>query len=506
MKAPQEIYNKIGKNSLYNLLLKFFGFPLWLILPLIILRYIGVEGYGVWAFIQVFVNYGGMLNIGIDTTVTKFSAEYKAKEDHQRIVQIFNTFLVIYLVLFIIFFIAVFIYQDWIIDVFMKTDKIYRGDISFALILYAITFAVKNITKVYPSFFTGLERMDLTNKVDMLSITCNFIFSIVFLYQGWGIKGLAIASALSTLINVFIYVWVCAKVAPYLKLNPFLFSFDILYEVYRYIGYGAVGGITSMAHFQLNKIIVSYFLGLKYLTYFDLGHRLTSAILGFFSSFITPILPAASSVYASSGLEKLREVFETTFKYIALMSTPIFLFTSTFSEWIIFVWLGAGYEETAFVLRFLSIAYLINVLTGPGAAILTGIGFPEIPFYGSVVTAVTNVTLSLILVVKLGLTGIIISDLVAYTLCGIYSFYYYHKKLGSPAINILRCLKFPLLTSVGILTILSFIGYVGNHYIELASATILFSITYIVLAYKNPAYGRMKDFIRRPLFFFAYRS
>lgn len=502
MKNPevtQDIYNRIAKNSLYNLLRRFLGFPVGLILPPVVLSYIGVEGYGVWAFIQTLVAYSIILDMGSDA-MTKYTAEYKSQEKYLKIARIFNTFFVVYSILFVIFFLAVFIYQDWIIDVFIKTDKFPREDISFALVLYTAVFGINMVFKVYSSFLNGLEMMDLTNKVEMLSVTCNFIFSIAFLCLGWGIKGLAIASGLSTLITGSIYVGVCAKVAPYLKLNPLAFiNFGILSEVYKFITYGALGGIAAMAHFQLSKVIITYFLGLKYLTYYDLGSKLVFFSWGLLGSFIIPIMPAASGVYANLGEKKMKELFQTTFKYMVLMITPVFLFTSVMAYEIIFAWLGPGYEETAFVLRFLSVAYLILALTGPGAMILSGMGMPEIPFYGGIIAAVISVTLSLVLVTKFGLAGIIIGTLSAYTLSAIYGFYYFQKKLGGLT-NILRYLKFPLLTSMAILLILSFIGkYIRNYHIELVSAAILFPITYIMLTYKNPEYGRIRDFIRRPL-------
>jgi O-antigen/teichoic acid export membrane protein len=334
-----------------------------------------------------------------------------------------------------------------------------------------------------------------------------FIFSILFLSLGWGIGGLAIASTISALITMAVYILICAKVAPYLKLNPFLLSFEVISEAKKFIIYGAIGGITSMAQFQLNKMIITYFLGLKYLTYYDLGHKLVSAMFGLLCSFISPIMPAASGVHASLGLRKLKGLFETTLKYLTLMAAPIFLFTAVFANNIIFVWLGVGYEETAFVLRFISISYLILILTGPGASILTGIGQLEVPFYGSVLTAVTNATLSLILVTNLGLTGIIISDISANSLCTLFGFYFFQKKLGSNILDISKAIKFPFITSIGILFILSFIvGYIGNHYIELFLAAIFFSVTYVLLAYRNPAYERLQDFIRKPFFFFTYRG
>ena len=262
-----------------------------------------------------------------------------------------------------------------------------------------------------------------------------------------------------------------------------------------------------MTHFQLGKLIINYFLGLSYLTYYDLGHRLTSFIFTLLHSLTMSIAPAVSGVYASLGVEKLREVFQTSLKYLTVISTPAFLFTSVFADRIIFVWLGPGFEEAAFVLRFLSIPYFISILSCPATAILTGIGLPNIVFWSSLIIAVTTTTLSLILVVKFGLTGIIIATYAAYILGASYFFYYLSKQLGIPILSIfLSSLKFPLLASMCILLSLGFINhYLRNYYIELIFSTILFSITYILLTYRNPDYGRMRDLIRRPLFFFKYR-
>ena len=497
----EEIYNRIGRNSFYNLLRMCFSFPMGFILPPVILRYIGVGGYGVWALIQVLVGYAALMDMGIGSTITKYTAEYNARENRLNIVRMFNTLFVFYLLLSTILFLAILISKDWIIDVLIKTDKIAREDISFALILYAAVLGTNILFKAYPSFLNGLERMDITSKVDILFVICNFIFSIAFLYMGWGIRGLAIASCISSVIRVFIYVLVCAKIAPYLKLNPLFFRFNVLSEVYKFASCGAIGGIASTTHFNAGKLIISYFLSVELLAYYDLGHRFAFFTFTLFGSFITPIMPAVSGVHASLGIEKLKEVFQTTFKYMALIITPAFLFISVLAGRIISIWLGPGYGEAAFVLRFLSIAYLLSIFTGPGGSILTGMGLPHIPLFCTIIAAVTNVTLNLILIGKFGIAGIIISAISTYVTSIIYVFYFVQKKIDVSILNVfLRGLKFPLLTSVGILLILRLISLylLRNHYVGLASTTILFPIIYILLVYINPEYRTIRDFIRRP--------
>lgn len=499
----QEIYTKIGRNSFYNILRRVFLLPLNLILIPIILRYIGVERYGIWVFIQTIMTFATLMDFGISSGITKFTAEYEAGKNHLKILQVFNTLFIVYLFICIWFFIAIFVCQDWIINTFIRTEQIVKADISFILLSSAAIFGMNIAFNVYPSFLDGLQRMDLTNKARILWGICNFLFSAVFLSIGWGIKGLVIANGLSSLITLFVYILFSAKVAPYLRLNPLLFDFATLVRVFRFSSYGALGGILAMLHFQFDKLIISYFLGLKYLAFYDMAQRIVFLLWGISGSFTVSIMPAASSTYASLGISKMREIFQTTFKYLALVATPVFLFISVMSERIIFLWLGSGYETSALLLRFLAIAYLINVLTGPGAAILTGMGLPKIPFLGGLITATTSVILSIVLIIKIGLLAVIISPLAAYTLGAVYGFVMLQRILDISIPNIFcQWLKLPILSGLGLILCIIFM----SHYLPSSFSTFfiiaaLYFALYTASIYRNGStnYRAIRDVIRAPL-------
>jgi len=499
----REIYNKIGRNSFYNILRRVLLLPFNLILIPIILRYIGVEGYGVWVFVQTVMTFATLMDFGISSGITKFTAQYEAESNYTKILQVFNTFFVIYLCISVVFFTVILLCQDWIITTFIKTDVIAGGDISFVLLLSAAIFGMNIAFSVYPSFLNGLQRMDLTNKAGILWGVCNFIFSVVFLYLGWGIKGLVIANGLSSLITMFTHILLTIKVAPYLKLNPFLFDFKTLSRVFRFSSYGAIGGILAMLHFKFDKLIISYFLGLEYLTFYDVAHKIVFLIWGISGSFTTSIMPAASSTYVNLGLSKMKEIFQATFKYSALIAIPVFLFISVMSGQIIFLWLGPGYENSAFLLRFLSIAYLINVLTGPGAAILTGMGLPRIPFLGSLITATTSVTLSVILIMKIGLPAVIISPLVAHTLGAIYGFVMLQKVLDVSVLGLFyQKLKLPILSGVGIIFCIALLRqYLANGFGTLLITALLYFALYTASIYinGNHEYKVVRRIIHEPL-------
>ena len=115
-----EIYKKIGTNSIYNLIRRLVAFPIGLILPPVTIKYIGMEGYGIWVLVQTIITYTSVMDMGLSPAITKYTAEYEAREDHFKIVQIFNTLFVVYVFLCFILFVVVFLCSGLIIDFFVK--------------------------------------------------------------------------------------------------------------------------------------------------------------------------------------------------------------------------------------------------------------------------------------------------------------------------------------------------------------------------------------------------
>ncbi|NUQ57593.1 MAG: flippase [Candidatus Paceibacter sp.] len=487
-----EIYKKIGTNSIYNLIRRFVTLPIGLILPPITIKYIGVEGYGIWVLIQTLITYTSLMDMGLSPAITKYTAEYEAREDHFKILQIFNTLFVVYVVLCFILFVIVFSCGGLIIDLFIKSTKISKETVFFVLITSSLVFCCNMVFSVYSSFLNGMQRMDITNKIGSISSISNFIFSIVFLYLGGGIKSLAVASGISCIITSTMYIHASKKIAPYLVFNPFLFSFKTIKEIWGFSSYGAMGNLVAMIHFQSDKLIISYFLGVNSLAFYDIAHRLVFFIWGLCGSLITPIMPAISHTHAKYGSEGSKEVFQTIFKYTTLIACPLFLFVSVFADKLILVWLGTGYGNAISVLRVLSLAYFLNILSGPGASILTGMGFYKIPFHGGVITAITTILLCPILIIKFGILGSAIGIMSAYGIGVFYLFIQLQKVFDTFSIPriLYNSLVFPVVTSMSIFLATSTLikYFVINKYFELIPACISLLIAYCLITFKDRRY------------------
>ncbi len=97
-----------------------------------------------------------------------------------------------------------------------------------------------------------------------------------------------------------------------------------------------------------------------------------------------------------------------------------------------FAWMGSGFEKSVLVIQILAPCYLINNLTGMGTAIALGIGRPEIQMKAAILEMILNVSLSIILIIKIGFLGVVIAVLVSLSLSSIWFVYMFHRHLNYP--------------------------------------------------------------------------
>jgi len=487
-----EIYKKIGRNSIYTLIRRAIILPIGLAIVPIIIKFIGVEGYGVWIMIQTLLTYSSVMDMGFSSAMTKYTAEYDGYGDHGKITQIFNTLFVVYVFLCLILFFIVFMCKGTIVTSLIRPIAIPKETVSFALMISISVFALTMSFSVYPSFLNGIQRMDVTNKIDSISSIIKFVLSIVFLYPGWGIKGLALSGGISCIITSILYIYATKRVAPYLTFNPFLFNLKTLKEIWGFSVYGAMSNVVAMIHLQLDKLIINYFLGVNSLALYDIAHRLVFFLWGLCGSFVAPVMPAISKIHASHGIEKSKEVFQTIFKYTSLIICPLFLFVAVFANTLIIAWLGNGYENAVSVLRILSLAYMINILCGPVTSVLTGVGSYKISFYGGVVASIATALFCPILSAKFGIAGCAIGILSAFILADTFLFICLHRLFNTFSISrmLYHSLTFPVVISVAVFFTANIaIGHFFlNRFIGLTLASVSLLIVYGLLIYKDRNY------------------
>ena len=427
----QLVSEKIIKNTVFNAIGHFFVIVISLLLTPYIVRHLGVERFGIWAIVFVVTEYFGLLDLGIGTSFIKYIAEFYTRKDVHKINQIINTGFVFYSILSAIILLLILFIIDPIL-VFLNIPLPLRAEASFAFMIGFLIFGVSNALNPYTSILEGLQRMDLSNKATIAVLIPNIIGTIFFLESGYGLRGLLLNQSITVGLGIIIKIIMSFRILPQLKFNPFLFSAEMIKKLLKF-GYKLqISRVAYVVNFQMDKLLITYFLGIGYVAFYQLGSSITQKMRQIPLILVSALVPAVSEVEARDGRESLKKVYLKGSKYVIFVSTPLLFFVSSNAYLIMLAWMGEGYENAALVIQILSGGYFAATVSGVASSIAVGVGRTEFEMKYGILVAPMNLFLSLILVIKFGLAGAVVGTSASLIFGSFYFLRMFHRYLNAP--------------------------------------------------------------------------
>lgn len=393
-----------------------------------ILRHIGIERYGIWAVVGVLTGYFGLLDFGMGTSFVKYISEYYAKKDFKSINQVITAGVIFYSVfgLFIVPF--AFVFMDPLVSLF-KIPLELRGETFFVFRLGIVLFAVSNVLNAFQSIQGGLQRMDVSNRISMGISVPMVIGTIYFLHNGYGLRGLMVNNAIIIAVTGVVNIIVGYRLLPELKIVPALCSKEMFRRLFGFGYKMQFAKIAEALVFQADRLLVAFFLNVGAVGFYQLGSSITQQMRSIPLLLVSAILPAASDMDAKGEAEKLKELYFKGTKYLILVGFPIVFFTIASAQLLIRIWVGPGYERAAWIIQVLAVGYLANLLSGVGTSVSAAIGKPEFQMGAAVISAFSNILLSLMLIVLIGFMGVAIATSVSLILGPVYFFIKLHDQM-----------------------------------------------------------------------------
>jgi O-antigen/teichoic acid export membrane protein len=463
--APR-VSEKIVKNTLYNAIGKFWGILVVLFLTPYIVSRLGVERYGIWALLTSLVGYIGFLDLGVGGSYVRYIAEYYTRKDYSKISQVINTgFLFCLGLAFILIPLALFFTEPLLI--FLKLDPSTYPEIKFVFFWGVVIFSLSNATFVFGSVQAGLQRMDLTNIVAVILTIPYAVGFVLFLEFGYGLRGLMIHIGIMWMIHSVINFFIAKRILPGFSFNPFLFKGKMFAELARFGIKLQIGRLSQLVSFQVDKLLITYFLSVGMVTFYDLGAKITGSIRKLPLLLVSALVPASAEIFAKGDKEGLSRLYFRGSKYLFAASAPLFFFIVVCSEMLVRVWIGSDYDLAASVIRILSIGYFFNLIMRVASSVALGMAKPEFEMKYGILMSILNFSLSLILIIKFGFYGVLVGTAFSLTLGSLYFFHLFHRYTNEPLTNIWHWVKKPL----GAAFLAAAILYLFNQLIDTVALT-----------------------------------
>ena len=421
---------KIIRNVLSSGLRVLLVLPVPLVMTPLILRKVGSAGYGTWAVLVALNSLTTLADLGMVGTVSKYVAEYYAREDFQSLNRLLNTGLVIFSLLSAFVGALIWFVGPLVVHTLFRGSPVPAHELVVLLRIFLVVISANILTLLFASVTSGLQRLDISNWISATNVLGAALIGGVLLLRGWGLRGLAIGQVCSAILTVTIYCVVTKKLLPKTVLRiryvdgaeaKKMFHFSLR----LYITQAAVA-----VHNQLEKFLLALFVGVAAAGWYDIASDLALKLRTVIGLVLGPVLPAASELDARQDQQRLAELYYRAQKYVAFCGIPVVFFVTLASRRFIELWVGPKLAFIAVPLAILIWVNFYNLLTGPGFLIFAGRGYLKPGIQSALLGITLNVILSVGLIYKFGFAGAVVGTSVSLFIASTFFLYIFHRTTG----------------------------------------------------------------------------
>lgn len=493
-----DVAPRLAKNSVYFAIRSVVSLAVMLLLTPYLIRGVGKDQFGIWALAGVMTSYAQLSDFGITESLVKYAAEYHAGRDSMNLNRLVNTALASYLGLALVVGTVLFLSIPYVASALLKIPPALQQESTLIFRFAVIIFLTNMIFGVFASLIIGSQQMGYSSFITSASMVLTAAGTVFFLENGWGLRGLVVNSALVAGVAITLNIVVARRLFPDLRFN-FVQWVDraMLRQIFCFSWKIQASSISQVLIFQLDRILLSRYLGLEAVAFYEVGSTAASYVRTFIAALFSPLSPAASEIHAKKEFSLLAGLYNRSFKFMAMLAIPFCLLVIVLAQPFVQMWMGEGFALAALTLQLLLPAYLVNVLTGPGAFILNGINRPEVGMRSALFAGGLNLFLCTLLIQWLGYFGLIVGISLSLIVSALYFISMLHKELPGLEWRLYGKVFFPpLLVS----TPLAITLYVAGTFWNLSRLPVLISCSslYVVLTVLLIGKSRyLDDFERR---------
>lgn len=404
---------KIMQGSAANMLQMALSFGISLIVPPFLVHHMQQAEYSAWVLILQISAYINYLEIGLQTAIGKYVAEYNAVGDVQSCARVAGTAFSL-LSIGAGLGIAVTGILAWLLpSIFHRVPTEIIGPMRIGVLAIGVTTALMLPFMVMQAVFIGLQRYAIPAFISSISRVGTAIGIIALLLLHGGLSDLALLIACFNLATLAAQ-WFCWKrfASTEVPLHFFTFEKAAARRLLEYCGILSIWTLGSLFISGLDTVIVGRY-DFHNTGFYGIAGSATNFMLLIVGNVLGPLMPAISSMQGRRTPAHLgsRLVQVTRYCTLMLMVLGIPLLIAGFP--ILRIWLGPVYANGS--VRFLMILVIANIIRQlgyPYALMVVATGSQRLATLSPVIEGIVNLISSLILVRTTGAIGVAYGTLI----------------------------------------------------------------------------------------------
>jgi len=377
---------------------------------IIIARVLGAGNYGLYSIALTVPNLLATIrDFGVSAAMVKYSAQYNSENEVAKIKRVFVAGLVFQVFMGILLYGASFAFSGLIASGFHRSSMVPLIQVASLIVLTSA------LTSAASAAFTGMEIMHLNSVMMVIQSLVKTALIVGLVLLGFGtfgaLTGFATATFVAGLSGVFL-MWIMYRSLP----KPPVGKLEMLATIKMMIRFGLPASTGTILSAFMSQFF-AYVLAIYVTSNVSIGnYNLALTFVVLISFFATPVttmmFPAFSKLDYKRDKETLQNVFQYSVKYASLIVVPVTAMVMVLSAPGIRTLFQDRYSEAPLYLVLLSISYLYTAYGNLSVGnLINGQGFTRYTVKLSALVAAIGFPLSILLISKFGVTGLIITSL-----------------------------------------------------------------------------------------------
>jgi O-antigen/teichoic acid export membrane protein len=286
--------------------------------------------------------------------------------------------------------------------------------VAIAFAIFLLNFPVSIVAKIYGAYQEVAKGNAWSAAGNLLGLAA--LILVTQLKGGLVSLVIAVSGAL-LLVNALSAIWLFGWSKPWLRPRPDRVTYSAIHKLTSLGGMFFVIQISALVLFQTDNLIIAHYLGAAAVTPYSVTWRLFT-YTALFQILASPSYwPAYAEAFSRGDRIWVRRRFRINLRITIASTLVLALPLVFFGRWIIWKWAGSAAVPPASLLLWMGIWSLIYSAMNSQSCVLASSGRVKIQMIYSIAASIVNLILSIVLVQKLGLTGVIVGTVGAFLIC-----------------------------------------------------------------------------------------
>lgn len=371
----------------------------------IIIRRLGNESYGLWGLVASFVGFYGLFDFGLSSAVSRFFGNAIGASDIEEFNRVASTgkCLLSCSALLVLLFAVIMIEPAQSI---LNIPAEYAKQFVLLILLSVSAMTISMVMAVYGGALLASEDFVPLSCIRTGVAVIRSLGSLLVVLAGKGVVGLAVVSVASGVLEQLIIFLRCRKRLPQMRACFLNFEVTMARTLLGFAAASFVVIIAEVLRSKLDVMLVTRFGGLG-----QAGlYAVALVIFRYFFRAMLAVLGVAwtrlNNLYGKGDLAELQVFFLRASHMTAACAALASGFLIGLAPWLIRLWVGDDYGESAIVVRILIGGYFLDFATYLGIGSLYATARHRYFAAQTAVEAVASFTLAFILGSKFGMNGV----------------------------------------------------------------------------------------------------